>query len=490
MISWMQKHRKYLVVTIWVSTIAFVGAGFVGWGSYEYGKKSNSVALVGDTPVGYEAYQTAYSQAYRRYNQMLGGRLDEATARKLGLSKQVMQTLIYQALIKNFAAEYGIVVSDEEVQREILAIPAFQKDGHFDKATYTAVLQGMRMKPKTFEQNLKSDLLVQKTLALLSPDAVKLEKEALGAALFMADTLQYKRFSMDDVTVDIDEAELKRYWEAHKENYLTPKRFTLAIVWIAPSSDPIEESEIEAYYREHRTDFTDEEGKIRPLDEVKADVEKAVRLKKAKKSAQLAYIDMKKGKRTADENKTVDLNDPMFDAKTWAAIEDVMPGSLLKPRVAGDRYAVIKVEGMQMPQPETFEEAKAAVTRDFLVLKKRQKLEEMAKAALKTMEGAETAKEVTRDAVDKLSSLSKPEATAFLQALFTKKSGQGVIVLDDSAIAYNILEQKLLDDKKLTEYDALVAKNVKAIKSKQLQAHLIEQLQQRYPVQIFLKDAE
>jgi peptidyl-prolyl cis-trans isomerase D len=145
---------------------------------------------------------------------------------------------------------------------------------------------------------------------------------------------------------------------------------------------------------------------------------------------------------------------------------------------------------MQMPQPETFEEAKAAVTRDFVVLKKRQKLEEMAKAALKTMEGAETAKEVTRDAVDKLSSLSKPEATAFLQALFTKKSGQGVIVLDDSAIAYNILEQKLLDDKKLTEYDALVAKNVKAIKSKQLQAHLIEQLQQRYPVQIFLKDAE
>ena len=35
MITWMQKHRKYLVVTIWVSTIAFVGAGFVGWGAYD-----------------------------------------------------------------------------------------------------------------------------------------------------------------------------------------------------------------------------------------------------------------------------------------------------------------------------------------------------------------------------------------------------------------------------------------------------------------------
>jgi peptidyl-prolyl cis-trans isomerase D len=130
------------------------------------------------------------------------------------------------------------------------------------------------------------------------------------------------------------------------------------------------------------------------------------------------------------------------------------------------------------------------VTRDFVAQKKREKLEQIAKAALQKMDGAEIAKEVTRDAVDKLSSLSKPEATAFLQALFTKKSGQGVVMLDDAAIAYNILEQKLLDNQKLTEYDALVTKNAKAIKSKQLQAHLIERLQQRYPVQILLKDAE
>ncbi len=32
MITWMQRHKKWLVITIWISTIAFVGAGFVGWG--------------------------------------------------------------------------------------------------------------------------------------------------------------------------------------------------------------------------------------------------------------------------------------------------------------------------------------------------------------------------------------------------------------------------------------------------------------------------
>ena len=49
MITWMQKHKKYLVITIWISTIAFVGAGFVGWGAYDFNKsRATSVAKVGD----------------------------------------------------------------------------------------------------------------------------------------------------------------------------------------------------------------------------------------------------------------------------------------------------------------------------------------------------------------------------------------------------------------------------------------------------------
>ena len=39
MITWMQRHKKWLVFTIWTCTIAFVGAGFVGWGAYNYGSK-------------------------------------------------------------------------------------------------------------------------------------------------------------------------------------------------------------------------------------------------------------------------------------------------------------------------------------------------------------------------------------------------------------------------------------------------------------------
>ena len=56
----MQRHKKWLVITIWISTIAFVGAGFVGWGSYEYGKQGGVVAVVGDREVSVEEYQQEY----------------------------------------------------------------------------------------------------------------------------------------------------------------------------------------------------------------------------------------------------------------------------------------------------------------------------------------------------------------------------------------------------------------------------------------------
>ena len=48
MITWIQKRKKFVVGVMAVTTFAFVGAGFVGWGSYDYGAKSGNIAKVGE----------------------------------------------------------------------------------------------------------------------------------------------------------------------------------------------------------------------------------------------------------------------------------------------------------------------------------------------------------------------------------------------------------------------------------------------------------
>ena len=51
MIDWMQKHKKWLIITIWISTIAFIAAGMVGWGSYSFNLDQGVVARVGDIKI-------------------------------------------------------------------------------------------------------------------------------------------------------------------------------------------------------------------------------------------------------------------------------------------------------------------------------------------------------------------------------------------------------------------------------------------------------
>ena len=81
MITWMQRHKKYLVVTIWISTIAFVGAGFVGWGAYDFNTdRASAVAKVGDRKITVQEFQMAYSNHYSYYNNIFQGQLTQEKA--------------------------------------------------------------------------------------------------------------------------------------------------------------------------------------------------------------------------------------------------------------------------------------------------------------------------------------------------------------------------------------------------------------------------
>ena len=86
MITWMQKHRKYLVITIWISTIAFVGAGFVGWGAYSYNtSRAGAVAVVGNTKITLQELNRAYTNIYNYYQDKSNGKFSREQAKKMGL---------------------------------------------------------------------------------------------------------------------------------------------------------------------------------------------------------------------------------------------------------------------------------------------------------------------------------------------------------------------------------------------------------------------
>lgn len=162
MITWMQRHKKWLVSTIWISTIAFVGAGFVGWGSYDFGKKSGAVAVVGDREITVNEYQREYSALYEQYAKIFGDNFSKEMAEKLKLKDLAYKMSIEKNLILSYADEIGLTVTDEDIAKELLKYEAFIKNGKFDKDTYIKVLNRNGTTATEFEDSLKRNTLLQK----------------------------------------------------------------------------------------------------------------------------------------------------------------------------------------------------------------------------------------------------------------------------------------------------------------------------------------
>lgn len=486
MISWMQKHNKYLVWTIWVATIAFIGAGFVGWGSYSFGSKAGNVAKVGNIEISQTKLNMVYSSIYSQYNQALQGTLDDKKAKEMGLIQQAFARLATQAKILNLANEFGIIVSNKEVLEKLQGIRSFQKEGHFDKEIYNAYLTSQRLKAKTFESTLKEELIIQKTMALISVDALPFEIEAISAAMNVSDKLAYQVLTEADVNFVADDAKVKSFWEMQKENFMTTQMYDLSIVWTESKNTQVTEEALKSYYDTNSFNYTNAEGKQLSFDEAKEQVTNDFKLKKTKKSAQKAYIAFKKGKLTQSEKITLPMGDLKLTSDVWNALKEKNVGDILKPKIVGNMYATIKIENIVLPKVKTYDEAKEEVTVLYAAQAKKEALLTLAEETLKTFDKSNA---IISDFVKleqnvNLNPLNNQESLQFLQKLFTSSKEKGIISVADKIVVYNILEQKLAPvDANETES---VKQTVNKLKQNTLESNLIKMLDKKYPTQTYM----
>jgi peptidyl-prolyl cis-trans isomerase D len=486
MISWMQKHNKYLVWTIWVATIAFIGAGFVGWGSYDFGSKAGNVAKVGDIEIKQSKLNMAYSNLYNRYNEMFQGQFDEKKAKEMGLVQQAFSSIATQAKLLNFAKEMGIIVSDEEVAQTLESIKGFQKEGQFDKKIYQTYLQSQRLKAKTFEDTLREELTISKLLDLLTVKSLPLEEESIGAAINIADKIKYRVLSASDVSPIIDNAKLKTFWEAHKEEFKTPRKYTLAVIWTPSSDTAVSDEEIKSFYEANSFNYTSPEGKQLSLEDAKEQVTKDLKLKKTKKRAQKAYIAYKKGKREKSESLTLPLGDSMLTKEIWDEIQQKTAGEFLKPKVVNDRYVTVKIEAEIQPETMSFDEAREIVTQRYTLQAEKEALATLAKTTLSEIESSDAPVSdfISMNHFDNLKGLNGQESLQFLQKLFTSLEEKGMITVANKIVVYSIVEQTLLPmDENLTK---TVENTVNTTKRKVFESNLIKLLDTKYPTEVYM----
>ncbi|NPA28089.1 MAG: hypothetical protein GXN91_03465 [Epsilonproteobacteria bacterium] len=481
----MQRNNKYLIPTIWIATIAFIGAGAVGWGSMDFGDRTSSIAKVGDVPISKLKFNYMYNNLYLLESQKRNGKFDREMAKKLGLEKSVFDELVREALLLNLAKEYGIIVTDKEVALEITSYDIFKdKNGVFHKEYYENFLKSRGLKAKEFEDIIRDQLKVKKIVKLLNVKPLEFEKEVIGSTFRIGDKIKYDILEAKDINVTIDDNELKEYWAKNKLEYLTPTRYKLQLLWTKPKDINFTQEEIEKFYKENSFEYVDKEGKTKPLSEVKDEVIKALTLQKLKKDAIIERSRFKKGKLSPTEVVTLDEGDKIFTPQIWKEIKDAKENDILKPKVVDNSYVTIKLEKVIKPQEMKFEEAKELVKRDLTQEKRREELFKKAQELQKNPSKLkfESKDYITLSTLPKLEGLIAPESFEVTKALFGSSKKSDIVNLGDKLVVYHINEQKLLDKNPL-----LMEKEISDIKSGELYYNLITDLSKKYKIEKFVK---
>lgn len=144
--------RIFLVVLI---------ASFAVWGIGDFirGRVDTSVAKVGGTEIQQVEYDDQLRRELQRLQSQLGGQIDAAQARALGLHEQVLRTMIGRRLLDLEAERLGVVVPDDVIATEIRSNPAFHgPTNQFERLTYERAVMAQGWSPARFENLLRQDM--------------------------------------------------------------------------------------------------------------------------------------------------------------------------------------------------------------------------------------------------------------------------------------------------------------------------------------------
>ena len=155
MLSVLRRHKK----SIFAATLStFFGGMFVGFGGYWFTDRDlqGAVAKIGGVKISYSRLMTNVNLYSERMREQ-GADLDDAKLAQL--KREMLNNMMVDELLAIKADEVGLVVTDEELARDIRATPAFVRGGRFDaEAYFSAVRSRFRQSPQEYERERRKSI--------------------------------------------------------------------------------------------------------------------------------------------------------------------------------------------------------------------------------------------------------------------------------------------------------------------------------------------
>ncbi len=383
-LKWLRDQFKHLKIVLWAVVGVFVLLVFVDWGAGRGGGPGGAEAAIriGDRSVSEQEFLDELRRNQERFRQMYGDQWEQVQD-QIDLAAQTVQQIVDREMLLQEAREVGITVSSDELQKEILSFPVFQRsDGSFVGAdVYQRILRANRTTPEEFESDLRTDLMVRKLTDMMQQGVWVSDEEVAEEYRRTRETADFDvlfvRYEDMLPGIEVGEEQVRAYYDEHPEEFSRDEERVLRYLLVETGKLrrllPVDDDDLRAYYDQHKEEFVEGEQahaahvliRVPPgaseQQRLAAQAEAETVAEKAREGVPFAELAATYSEDPGSKDSGGDLGwfgrgrmVPEFEEAVFGA----KPGDIVGPVKSQFGYHVIKVEGFQPERQKTFEEVR------------------------------------------------------------------------------------------------------------------------------------
>lgn len=367
--NWLGKLVLTVIMGLLVVSFAIWGIGdiFRGFGR-------STVAKVGGTEIGIEAFRQIYNDRLRQLGRQVGRPITPDQARALGLDRQILFQVINETALDEEARKLRLGLSDAEVAKRITSEPAFRgPTGQFDRTRFLALIRELGYTEQRFVQEQRRVALRQQLIGTLGA----------GATMPQATVEAFGRYENEQRSIEalvLDRAQagevpppapevLAQYFEERKVLFRAPeyRKLTVLVLSTAEIAPWIEISDADARkaFEERRDRYsTPERRQIQQIVFPNADEARAAADRIAKGTS-FADIAGERGLKPADIDLGLMARAAVIDRAIGDAAFALADGGTSEPVQGRFGTVLVHVAKVEPGTSRTFEELAADIKRDL-----------------------------------------------------------------------------------------------------------------------------
>jgi len=279
--------------------IIIVSFILTGVSSYLIGGNKEYAAKVNGQEIGRAQYQNAVASERNRMQQQLGDRFSELASNEnymKTMRQQVLNRLIDESLLDQYARHLNLGISDDQVKQAIFQTQAFQSNGKFDNQRFSGIVGQMGMTTDQYAQALRNQLVTQQLINAIVGSEFMLPGETDQLAALVSQQRVVREATIDVNALaakqQVSEQEISSYYEQHKNQFVAPEQFRVSYIKLDAASlqETASDADIQSYYDQHQDRYTQPQRVRYSVIQTKTEADAKAALDEINKGANFADV--------------------------------------------------------------------------------------------------------------------------------------------------------------------------------------------------------